>query len=168
LWNSRIHCTRACPGGWTRQRRWALGILIYELLVGFPPFFGELNKIYEAIVRYKPPTKDLFENNPEGDEIEAALRLEAKNLIIELLRKDKTKRLGCLHGGVDDIKNHRFFAGVNWTNVENGTMNAPIIPDALAPEDIPATEPEENEEPPSESKLEEGDPSCDRAAFVDF
>ena len=43
----------------------------------------------------------------------------AKSLIKKLCKHDLSARYGNLHGGVDDIKNHKFFAGVNWNDLCN-------------------------------------------------
>ncbi|KAH7827713.1 putative protein kinase X [Monocercomonoides exilis] len=143
---------------------WALGILIYELLMGNPPFFGTPIETYEAIVKYRPPMKE-FEN-PEDDEKEKELRAAAKALVLELLRKDKTKRLGCLHGGAEDVKNHPFFAGIDWAAMENGLIPAPIPPNAIPAESAPAIIPEDPEIPPGE--IDPTDPDQDPSNLRDF
>lgn len=42
---------------------------------------------------------------------------EAKDLVRKLLKVDRSRRLGNLKGGVDDIKNHPYFKGVDWKMV---------------------------------------------------
>ena len=74
---------------------WALGILIYEMLAGYPPFWDEnTNVIYEKIV--------------EG-EIAWHTQVEglAKDMISKLLEKDSTKRLGNMKLGAQEILNHK-------------------------------------------------------------
>ena len=34
---------------------------------------------------------------------------EEQSIVLGLLRKDLTRRLGCMHGGMGDIRNHSFF-----------------------------------------------------------
>ncbi len=41
----------------------------------------------------------------------------ARNLIRKLLERDRTRRLGCMIGGVDDIKQHQWFKQIVWTDV---------------------------------------------------
>ncbi|TRY82605.1 hypothetical protein DNTS_032560 [Danionella cerebrum] len=86
---------------------WALGILIYEMAAGYPPFFAEQPiQIYEKI--------DLLRN---------------------LLQVDLTKRFGNLKNGVSDIKNHRWFASTDWIAVYEKKVDAPIIPKCRGPGD---------------------------------
>jgi protein kinase X len=50
----------------------------------------------------------------------------AKDIIKALLKRDKMKRLGCLKDGVEDIKNHKWFKGVDWNVVRAKQIQAPI------------------------------------------
>ena len=43
----------------------------------------------------------------------------AQHLISRLLEKDLSKRFGNLKGGLEDIKSHRFFNGMDWKQLEN-------------------------------------------------
>lgn len=91
---------------------WGLGVLIYEMLVGFPPFYDKNPfQIYEKIIdgRVNYP-KDF---NPL-----------AKDLIRKLLCVDRTKRFGNMKNGANDIKNHEWFKKVNWTYVEEKKTKA--------------------------------------------
>jgi serine/threonine protein kinase len=81
---------------------WALGVLIYEMLCGFTPFYDENPyEIYEKIVAGK--VRYPSQVNPT-----------AKGLISNLLQVDLTKRYGNLRNGIDDIKNHPWFEGLDW------------------------------------------------------
>jgi hypothetical protein len=51
-----------------------------------------------------------------------------KDLIRRLLTADRSKRLGCLRGGADDIKAHRWFARTNWDAVYKCAIPAPFLP----------------------------------------
>ena len=144
---------------------WAMGILMYEMLVGTPPFYGTLMETYQGIVKYKPPTKGLFDPVPGEDPAESELRVLAKDLILKLLQKNRTMRLGCLFGGTQDVKDHPFFAGIDWDAMSDGTIDIDIDNTPLQPEDLPAVEQEEMEEvePPTELV-----PETDPENFKDF
>ena len=83
---------------------WTLGILLYEMLVGIPPFFHK-NKhrmyylIQEANVTFPVPEKHNIEVLPE-----------AQDLINKLLTKNRTKRIGAGPEGIKEILAHPFFA----------------------------------------------------------
>ncbi|KAL1966101.1 hypothetical protein VTN77DRAFT_4849 [Rasamsonia byssochlamydoides] len=96
---------------------WSLGILIFEMLCGFTPFWdsGSPVKIYENILRGKikyPPY----------------MHPDAVDLLSQLITPDLTKRLGNLHGGSEDVKNHPWFAEVTWDRLLRKDIDAPYIP----------------------------------------
>jgi len=45
-----------------------------------------------------------------------------------LLRRDLSKRYGNLKNGVDDIKNHRFFEGFDWSGLLTKKLQVPYSP----------------------------------------
>ena len=59
----------------------------------------------------------------------------AKDLIKRLLTADRTKRLGNLRGGSDDVKRHKWFREVDWLGLYDRRVSAPIVPPYQHPGD---------------------------------
>ena len=97
---------------------WALGILLYEMLAGYPPFYDEnAFGIYQKIL--------------EGRiEFPAHFDVAAKDLLKKLLTADRTKRYGCLKDGALDVKKHKWFSKSisNWKNVYRRKLKPPYVP----------------------------------------
>jgi serum/glucocorticoid-regulated kinase 2 len=104
---------------------WSLGILLYELTVGIPPFYSQnvnemYNKIQHGVLRFPPFLS-------EG----------CKQLIIGLLNRDPKKRMGS-ENDVEDLKAHAFFMGQpewNWDKVYNKEFEAPFKPNVSGEDD---------------------------------
>ncbi|XP_063068924.1 cAMP-dependent protein kinase catalytic subunit PRKX-like [Engraulis encrasicolus] len=95
---------------------WALGVLIFEMLSGHPPFFDDNPfGIYQKVLSGKL-------------ECPRHLDFYVKDLIKKLLMVDKTKRLGNLRNGAEDVKKHRWFKPVDWDVVPQRRLKPPIVP----------------------------------------
>ncbi|KAK4243572.1 camp-dependent protein kinase catalytic subunit [Corynascus novoguineensis] len=105
-------------GGYTTAVDWwALGILIYEFLTGYTPFWHEDSiEIYKQIVEKTVA----FPQEP-------AISEAAKDIISQLCT-DRSRRLGVVSGGAANVKAHRFFAGTDWDAVYRKRYQGPIIP----------------------------------------
>ncbi|KAL7872507.1 hypothetical protein SRHO_G00074900 [Serrasalmus rhombeus] len=94
---------------------WSLGVLVFELLVGSPPFSSsEPQKIYAKIldgVMKFPPYMG------EG----------ARSLINKLCRPRPGQRLGNTKNGIKDVRHHRWFNSINWHKLRMGQIDAPTI-----------------------------------------
>ena len=100
--------------------RRALGILIYELLVGETPFADRRqNKIFEKIIHSAEHLK--FERDFPSD---------ARDLVVKLLHPTLSLRLGLLRGGAEDIMNHAWFQNSNfdWNAHASQQATAPFVP----------------------------------------
>ncbi|KAI5922197.1 kinase-like domain-containing protein [Camillea tinctor] len=100
---------------------WSLGILIYEMLCGYTPFWdsGSPMKIYENILRGKV-------------KYPAYVHPDAQDLLQRLITRDLTTRLGNLFGGSQDVKNHPWFAEVTWDRLSRKDIDAPYTPPVKA------------------------------------
>jgi len=103
---------------------WSLGALLYEMLVGFSPFYQK-NKDRKFDIRiYKQPI-----------DYKSFISADAKSLISGLLRLDPKARLGSGKQDADPIKEHPFFKGINWNDVENKKLKPPIVPKISSDDD---------------------------------
>lgn len=113
---------------------WALGVLVYEMAAGYPPFFADQPiQIYEKIVSGKVRFPSHFSS-------------DLKDLLRNLLQVDLTKRYGNLKNGVNDIKNHKWFSTTDWIAIYQRKVDAPFIPKCKGPGD-PSNFDDYDEEP---------------------
>lgn len=91
---------------------WALGVIMYELMLGEPPYTGDTpDEVFTNILNDAKVHEIPIGYNDDQVTPEAAL------LITGLLTKDPVQRLG--HANVKDIKSHAFFQGLNWDSLRS-------------------------------------------------
>ncbi|XP_027357149.1 probable serine/threonine protein kinase IREH1 isoform X2 [Abrus precatorius] len=82
---------------------WSVGVILFELLVGIPPFNAEHPQtIFDNILNRKIPWPAVPEE----------MSPEAQDLIDRLLTEDPNQRLGAK--GASEVKQHVFFKDINW------------------------------------------------------
>ncbi|XP_047172225.1 probable serine/threonine protein kinase IREH1 isoform X1 [Vigna umbellata] len=82
---------------------WSVGVILFELLVGIPPFNAEHPQtIFDNILNRKIPWPS----------VPAEMSPEAQDLIDRLLTEDPNQRLGSK--GASEVKQHVFFKDINW------------------------------------------------------
>ncbi|XP_004238243.2 probable serine/threonine protein kinase IRE4 isoform X1 [Solanum lycopersicum] len=85
---------------------WSVGIVLFELITGIPPFNSEHPEgIFDNILNKQIPWPSVPEE----------MSFEARDLIDRLLVHDPNKRLGAK--GASEVKAHQFFRGVDWDNL---------------------------------------------------
>ncbi|KAM4642815.1 microtubule-associated serine/threonine-protein kinase 2-like isoform 2-T2 [Discoglossus pictus] len=85
---------------------WAMGIILYEFLVGCVPFFGDTpEELFGQVISDEIAW-------PDGDD---ALPTESQDLISILLHQNPLERLGT--GGTYEVKQHRFFKDLDWNGL---------------------------------------------------
>lgn len=97
---------------------WTLGIFLYEMIVGEPPFVAEDDdpiRIYQQVLSGTVRFTRSFDKT-------------AKQLAKKLLTADLTRRLGCLKSGSADIKRSSFFNNLDFDALLAKQLPAPIIP----------------------------------------
>lgn len=104
---------------------WTLGILIYEMLASFPPFYDdEALQTYRKIVKGRVKFPRFF--SPQ-----------ARDIIKAFLKNKPTKRLGITkQGNIDLIRDHEWFTKFDWAGLRAFRLKAPISPRVRGPDDI--------------------------------
>lgn len=106
---------------------WSVGVIMFEMLVGYPPFCSETQReTYHKIVNYTITLPKIMEEATA----EVTFSPEARDLLERFLT-NSSSRIGT--HSIEDIKSHPFFKGVQWDNIRS--QQAPIIPVIASPTD---------------------------------
>ncbi|KIW91680.1 uncharacterized protein Z519_07648 [Cladophialophora bantiana CBS 173.52] len=121
---------------------WTLGVLLYEMLTGLPPFYDEnTNEMYRKILQ-----EPLHFPGPE------IVPAAAKDLLQKLLDRNPERRLGA--GGAAEIKAHHFFAGIDWRKLLQRKYEPSFKPNVVDARDTANFDKEFTSEVPKDSYVE--------------
>uniref|UniRef100_A0A8C9XYL1 Protein kinase C n=1 Tax=Sander lucioperca TaxID=283035 RepID=A0A8C9XYL1_SANLU len=105
---------------------WALGVLMYEMMAGQPPFEADNED-------------DLFESILHDDVLYPVwLSKEAVSILRAFMTKNPAKRLGCVvsQGCEEAIKTHAFFREIDWVLLEQRKVKPPFKPRIKTKRDV--------------------------------
>lgn len=99
---------------------WSFGILIFEMLSGYTPFYDSSPmKTYENILNGQIKYPDYFNK-------------DALDLLQRLITKNLSERLGNLQNGTQDVKDHPWFSEVVWDRLLSRDIETPYEPPITA------------------------------------
>jgi len=130
---------------------WGFGVIMYELLYGYPPFVDQTKTVL---------FKKIKEFEPNYDAVKVSS--DAKDLMQQLLKKDLKQRIK-----PENIPLHPFFQGLDFEEVKNLTIKAPFIPKIKNEDDLSNIDPmflNENIYSPIKKRIVE----VDQKSFIDF
>ena len=103
---------------------WALGVLCFEMLTGYPPFYDDT-----PILIYQKILAGTYELSEE------VVDPSAKDFVRKLLTTDRTKRLGNMKAGSEEVQTHHWFQSLDWGDVFARNLMPPIVPRVSGPGD---------------------------------
>lgn len=102
---------------------WALGVLIFEMIAGYPPFYDESPfGIYQKVLAGRVDFPRHFD-------------VKAKDIVRRLLVHDRAKRYGCTKLGAEELKKHKWFKGMDWEALLNRRIEPFFIPPVKSADD---------------------------------
>ena len=122
---------------------WALGVMIYLFFTGITPFNAK--KESELLENIKN-VKYSFDNTDIPD--------DAKDLISKILVKDPKQRIGYNSKDYSEIKNHPFFKGINFDELEYEAPPVSEIKEILEKVGYKITKSEEKKKEDSKNKIQ--------------
>lgn len=103
---------------------WSYGILLFEMLTGKTPFVDRNRR-------------QMFKNIMQAEIVYPSyVSPSARSLILKLLNRDPSKRLGSGRRGGQDIMDHAFFEPLDWEKVLRKEYTPPFVPEVSSIDDV--------------------------------
>ena len=93
---------------------WSLGVLVYEMICGCPPFYSTNREILFNMIKY---ANVCYPNDISSTSID---------FLNKIFTIDPKKRLGSK--GTDEVRNHPFFEGIDFEEIYNKKIKPPFMP----------------------------------------
>ena len=100
---------------------WALGVLIYEMLIGVTPFY---NRSRNLMLMKIQQSKIIF---PNKKKYKIEFSEEVQDIIWQLLNKNKSKRLGAI-GDYEEVLSHPWFKDISEDDLLEKKIKPPFKP----------------------------------------
>lgn len=100
---------------------WSLGVLIYEMICGYPPFYDKSKEKLFQLIKH-PNVK--YPND---------ISLESIDFLQKIFVVNPKKRLG--GKGSFEIKKHPFFRGTDWNDILALKVKPPFMPRVSRPDE---------------------------------
>ncbi|XP_014861396.1 PREDICTED: serine/threonine-protein kinase Sgk1-like isoform X2 [Poecilia mexicana] len=134
---------------------WGLGAVLFEMLSGLPPFYSRSRLEMLENILYSPLRL------PSG------LSEGAHSLLKGLLERNVSKRLG-QRLDIEELKEHQFFASINWDDLIARKVRPPFIPKVTSPCDVCYIAPAFTLQPVPASVNDRSEAAASSATFSGF
>jgi len=109
---------------------WALGILLYEMMNGLPPFYSEdVEDMNSMIINSEVKFPYFFSKN-------------SKEFLKKMLNKDPKNRLGSGVDDIEEVKRDLFFQKIDWKKLERKEIVPPFRPNLNGEMDVSYFDPD--------------------------
>eukprot|EP00929_Paragymnodinium_shiwhaense_P087927 TRINITY_DN4807_c0_g1_i1.p1 TRINITY_DN4807_c0_g1~~TRINITY_DN4807_c0_g1_i1.p1 ORF type:complete len:808 (-),score=222.94 TRINITY_DN4807_c0_g1_i1:252-2675(-) len=105
---------------------WALGVVVYELIMGYTPFEAETPIEMYALIKRGIKTSEMPNR----------MKKPLKDFIGSLLKVDPLQRLPMKAGGTENLRKTKWYSAFDWESFQSGAMEPPYIPEATGKESV--------------------------------